>query len=126
MVPMTMSRQQSHQVATEDIEYEKVTRSGSDVKRGIMDARELPAVNIHEKFHSSKFDHYKVKNVLVYCKPYDSEVIKSFVKLYEYIMQSQNKLQIYVESWVLKELVTLELELSKQPLIFENKTEEIR
>lgn len=108
------------------MEYVNLQRSGSDIKRDIMDARELPTAAINQKFHSSKFEHYKVKNVLIYSKPYDSEVIKSFVKLYDYITESKNGLQVHVEQWVIKEIAELGLELTKEPLIFENKDEKSR
>jgi len=46
---------------------------------------------------------------LVFCKPFDSEVIESFYELNEYISEHFKEIEIYVDSWVLKELQELKL-----------------
>jgi NAD kinase len=58
---------------------------------------------------------------MVYCKPFDPEVTKSFIKLFRFIQQNYPKIQIFVENWLLNEIKHEFI-----PLAFENLGEQAR
>lgn len=41
---------------------------------------------------------------MVYCKPYDDEVIKSFVKLHQFMRKNYPHIEIYVDDWLVDEV----------------------
>jgi NAD+ kinase len=41
---------------------------------------------------------------MVYCKPFDDDVIHSFMLVYKFMQEQYPWIQIYVDDWVLKEL----------------------
>jgi hypothetical protein len=45
-----------------------------------------------------------VRNVMIYCKPFDQEVIHSFMKVYKYMQETFPHINIYVDDWVLDEI----------------------
>ena len=74
------------------------------------DCRKLKSPGVLCKLHSEAYSSdVKAHKVLVFCKPFDSEVIESFYELNEYISEHFKEIEIYVDSWVLKELQELKL-----------------
>ena len=41
---------------------------------------------------------------MVYCKPYDKDVIISFMTLYRFMQKKFPKVKLYVDEWVLDEI----------------------
>ena len=44
------------------------------------------------------------KKVMVYCKPYDSDVIVSFYTLFKHIAETYENLSIYTDDWAIEEI----------------------
>ena len=73
----------------------------------------------------------KVNRIMVYCKPYDDEVVTSFVTIYEYMQAKFPGIEILVDDWMIPE-IERELRLQgkelfeKFPTIFINDGETAR
>lgn len=42
--------------------------------------------------------------IMVYCKPYDDEVIRSFIKLFSHMQKEYPDIEVLVDDWVLPEI----------------------
>lgn len=45
-----------------------------------------------------------VRNVMIYCKPFDQEVIHSFMKVYQFMQEKFPHIKIFVDDWMLEEI----------------------
>ena len=58
---------------------------------------------------------------MVYCKPFDTEVTKSFIKLFRFMQQNYPNIEIFVENWLIDEI-----KHDPMPQAFENFGEKVR
>ena len=81
--------------------------------------------------HSRAQPKKTANRIMVYCKPYDNDVVISFVKLHQYFQENQPGIEILVDDWMIPE-IERELRrqgkpiLKKQPTIFINDGEAAR
>jgi NAD kinase len=75
----------------------------------------------------------KPENVLVYCKPFDEEVLISFMAIYEHILSEFKMCHISVDQWVIDEIKALSkdkqtssIQNGVYPYVFINTGEEMR
>lgn len=61
------------------------------------------------------------KKLLVYCKPWDHQVILDFVEMLNFINKQFSHIEVVVEKWVVDILQENKHEVNKVPGIFENK-----
>lgn len=77
--------------------------------------------NINEKLHSLEFTKDSApKKVLIFCKPWDDEVLEHFVKLVNFINVEFSHLEILVEQWVIEAVKENNYNLIKLPSFFNN------
>ena len=60
---------------------------------------------------------------MVYCKPFDPEVTKSFLKLYKFMQEKFPNIQIFADKWLIDEIKE---DLRVLPIVFDNTGEEVR
>mmetsp|Transcript_5873 Transcript_5873/g.9496 ORF Transcript_5873/g.9496 Transcript_5873/m.9496 type:complete len:311 (+) Transcript_5873:123-1055(+) len=70
-------------------------------------SRQVPLPSLFKKVASSEFLHQQPKKVLIFCKPFDQEVIMSFRRLFRFIYKNFKSTRVYVENWVIDELDVL-------------------
>ena len=68
----------------------------------------------------------KPRTVLIYCKPFDDEVLYSFQHLYQYLSEDFKEVKIVVEDWLIEALKKLRKEEDARnvPVITEGKLPE--
>ena len=81
--------------------------------------------------YHTKVDCIIPHKIMVYCKPYDDEVIESFIKLYEHMQLVYPDIEVMVDDWVIPEIErTLRINgkelLPKMPSVFYNTGETSR
>ena len=65
----------------------------------------LQEPKLGEKLASQQLlDCILVRKVMIYCKPFDLDVIYSFMKVHKYMQENYPHIEIYVDDWVLDEI----------------------
>ena len=65
---------------------------------------------IEQRYAAAIKQNQKVKSVMVYCKPFDDEIIHSFQSLYQYINDKFPNVEVKVDKWVIDDLNKLKEE----------------
>ena len=58
---------------------------------------------------------------MVYCKPFDPKVSKSFIQLYKFMQKNYPNIEIFADQWLIDEI-----KQDPMPQVFVNTGEEVR